>query len=364
MFNLKSTYLNSAYLGPMPIKARDAVVAMAERMTDPAFFLHPEWRGVPDALRVQLGALIGGDPDRISLNSAVSELVSFVADGLDLGEEDEVLLMEGDYPSIVLPWLVRAERSGFQVAFAPLSDFLNPQSLKAHVHCHTRVVANSHVMFNTGIKLPSEEIAALCKQYDLLYLADVSQSLGGMTLSEELVEQADIITGVCYKWLLSPYGSAFGYFSRRALDRIQRPNASWLQNPKSQNSENLLHYSTASLPGARKLDRGQAASFLITAGWKAALEVIQERGLRNIEQHNAALVAQFLESLPAGYTAVAPKDCRSNIVCLQNKSIDAKALRENLERQNIDVSVREGALRISFHLFNTERDLERLLAAI
>ncbi len=363
MFKLNSTYLNSAYLGPMPVKAHEAVTKMADRMLDPAFFLHPQWRGIPDALRGKIAGLLGSEADaeRVSINSAVSELISFVADGMDLGEGDEVLLLEGDYPSMVLPWMVRAERNGFQIRFAPLKDFLEPHELKKHISRKTKLIGNSHVMFNTGIRLPSEQIAELCKDLDLLYLTDVSQSFGGMTLPPSLVQNADIITGVCYKWLLSPYGSAFGYFSERALKLIKRCHASWLQNPKSQNSENLLQYSTESMPGARKFDRGQPASFLITSGWQAALDVIIEKNLRTIESHNAKLVEGFLSLLPKKFEVVAPKDHRSNIICIQQKELNAKELLSKLEKANIDVSVREGALRISFHFFNTEQDAAQLL---
>lgn len=364
MFALKSTYLNTAYLGPMPTKARDNVVKMADRMMDPAFFLHPQWRGIPDQIRVCIAKLFGGDSERVSINASVSELTSFVADGMDLTENDEVLLLEGDYPSMVLPWMVRAERNGFKIKFAPLKDFLEPEKLKKHITANTKYVGNSHVMFNTGIKLPSEKIASMCKNMEVLYLTDVSQSLGGMTLPKELVDNADVITGVCYKWLLGPYGSAFGYFSNRALEKTKRTHASWLQNPKSQNSENLLVYSTESMPGARKFDRGQPASFLITAGWQGALDVIHEKGLASIEKYNASLVEGFLNELPKSFEVVAPKELRSNIICVQNKNLDAKLLRDKLEKANIDVSVREGALRISFHFFNTEKDAERLLANI
>ncbi len=361
MFKLQSTYLNSAYLGPMPVKAHEAVVRMADRMLDPAFFLHPQWRGIPDAIRGALAGLMCGDAERVSINSAVSEVISFVADGMDLKAGDEVLLLEGDYPSMVLPWMVRAERIGFQIRFAPLKDFLEPHRLKKHISSRTKLAGNSHVMFNTGIRLPSEEIAGICKNLDLLYLTDVSQSFGGMTLPASLVRDADILAGVCYKWLLSPYGSAFGYFSDRALERIRRCHASWLQNPKSQNSENLLHYSTESMPGARKFDRGQPASFLITAGWQAALNLLAERGLKNVETHNSRLVDGFLSQLPKKFEVVAPAERRSNIVCIQQQGLNAKELRDKLERANVDVSVREGALRISFHLFNTEKDAEKLL---
>ncbi len=364
MFELKSTYLNTAYLGPMPLMAKANVEKILQRMLDPAFYPHSEWRGVPDKLRVRLAALMGGDSERFSINSSVSEVVSHVADGLDLKSGDEVVLLEGDYPSMVLPWMVRAERNGFEVKFAPLKDFLTPENLKKHFTSKTKLVANSHVMFNTGIKIPSERIAAITKNLDVLYLTDVSQSFGGMTLPQELVSGADIVVGVGYKWLLGPYGTAYGYYSTRALERIKRTHASWIQNPNSQNSENLLHYTTASLPGARKFDRGQPASFLVTHAWIGALDALSEFGLAKIERHNADLVEKFLSGLPKKFEIAAPQHLRSNIICIGQPGLDAKALKEKLEMSNIDVSVREGALRISFHFFNSEKDLERLLAHI
>ncbi len=361
MFNLKSTYLNSAYLGPMPIRAKENVERILQRMLDPAFYPHTEWRGMPDQIRAQLAGLLGGHADQVSINTSVSEVISHVADGLGLTAKDEILLMEGDYPSMVLPWMVRGERNGFKIKFAPQKDFLEPERLEKSISAKTKLVANTHVMFNTGVRLPSEQIAKMCKSRDLLYVTDISQSFGGMTVPRELVEHADVIVGVGYKWLLGPYGTGFGYFSKRALEKIARTHASWLQNPNSQNSENLLNYSTEATPGARKFDRGQPASFLICAAFTGALDLIREVGLEKIEKHNAGLVTHFVSHLPKKYEITAPTEVRSNIICINQKGLDSAALKEKLAKANIDVSVREGSLRMSFHFFNTEQDVDKLL---
>jgi len=364
MFDIQSTYLNAAYLGPMPVKSKQNVEMVAARMLDPAFYPHSEWRGIPDKLREKFAALLGGKPEQVAISTSVSELMSHIADGADLKAGDEVILMEGDYPSVVLPWMVRGERNGFSLKMLPLADFLDPARLKSAITAKTKVVASSHVMFNTGLKLPAVEIAKICREKNILYIADVSQSFGGMTLPKDLVDNAGAIIGVAYKWLMGPYGSAFGYFSPWALESLKRTHASWLQNPNSQNSENLLVYSTKSLPGARKYDRGETASYLIMAALSGSLDTISEIGLKKIEEHNAGLVKHFLENVPKKFEIGSPVENRSNIICINQKGLDTGALKEKLAKENIDVSVREGSLRISFHIFNTKEHVDHLIKCL
>src|SRR5262245_52505619 len=98
MFELKSTYLNSAYLGPMALKAKANVDKITQRLLDPAYLPHSEWRPLPDQMRKKIGALLGGNPELVAISTSVSELMSHIADGSDLKPGEEVLLMEGDYP--------------------------------------------------------------------------------------------------------------------------------------------------------------------------------------------------------------------------------------------------------------------------
>ncbi|MGE0526116.1 MAG: aminotransferase class V-fold PLP-dependent enzyme, partial [Bdellovibrionales bacterium] len=209
--------------------------------------------------------------------------------------------------------------------------------------------------------LPIADLGRICRERQVLFLADTSQSLGGMSLSSDILHNVDILVGVAYKWLLGPYGSAYGCFSKEAMSSLPRTHASWLVSPIAKDTENLLNYTTATLPGARKFDRGQSASFLITAALAGALEIISEVGLREIEQHNAGLVAHFLEHLPKGNTVAGPQDFRSNIVCVRPATKDAKALKALLAQNSIDVSVREGLVRFSFHFFNTREHVEKTL---
>ncbi|MGE4133233.1 MAG: aminotransferase class V-fold PLP-dependent enzyme [Bdellovibrionales bacterium] len=362
-FSLKSAYLNSAYLGPTPKRARKKIQESLERTSDPSYFPYPQWFRISDQLRNQFGDLMGVPGEQVALSTSVSETVSLVANGAGLTEKDEVLLLEGDYPSMVLPWMLMAERKGIQVRRLPLETYLSPKKLLTEISSKTKWVCGSHVMFNTGFRLPWEEISEACAGCDVLTLVDVSQSFGGRPVPESILRHADVITGVGYKWLMGPYGSAFGYFSKRALEAVQHTHASWLVSPNSMSTDDLLRYTTETLAGARKYDRGQSPSFLISAGLEGSLGLLQECGLQNVARHNSELVEYFLANVPSSFRPNTSKELRSNIQCLK-VSGDPQVLKAKLASAGVDVSVRQGSLRVSFHVFNTVEDVDRLLDAL
>jgi selenocysteine lyase/cysteine desulfurase len=317
-----------------------------------------------EEIRADFAGLLNVSADNVAVSTSVSELVGHVVNGMSLRPGDNVIVMEGDYPSIVLPCMLAAENLGIRLIRLPLQKFLDPAQLREDIDERTRLVACSHVMFNTGIRLPIEEIGKVVHEKGAMFLTDVSQSFGGMQIQPTTLEHVDILACVGYKWLLGPYGSAFGYFNDRALKEIRRTHATWTVSVNSANTENLLDYTLETLPGARKFDRGETSSYLICAGLKGALEVIKEKGLEKIETHNQALVHHFIEGLPKNYEVLSPPEFRSNIICVKPLREDVQKLKQALLAQNIQISVREGAVRFSFHFYNTRTEVDDVLKCL
>ena len=105
----------------------------------------------------------------------------------------------------------------------------------------------------------------MCRKKGILFVVDGTQGFGGMKLSAEEIENLDIFICSSYKWLLGPYGHAFGYFRKEAQERVKHQNANWVKSPNSKVVYSLLEYTTETLPGARKYDRGQTSNFLVNA---------------------------------------------------------------------------------------------------
>jgi len=364
MFDLKSIYFNSAYLGPMPLRSRTRIEEALQQALDPAFIQFEERIKILNEVRARFAKLLGAPAENVAVSTSVSELVGHVANGIELHQGDNVVLMDGDYPSMILPWLVVAEIKGFQVRLLPRETFFQPELLESELNDRTRFVACSHVMFNTGLTLPIADLAKVCRKKEILFLADTSQSFGALAISPEIVNNVDILVGVAYKWLLGPYGSAYGYFSARALKEIRRTHASWLVSANSKSTESLLGYTTETKPGACRFDRGQSPAFLVNAGLIGALDVLLDQGLEQIEKHNMALAQYFLENLPASYSPLSQAGNISPIVCVKPQDEDASQVRSRLALEKIDVSLREGYLRTAFHFFNTRQQVDTLLSVL
>lgn len=363
--SLKSLYFNTAYLGPTPLRARALGMAAIERELDPSFYVFEEWKETPERLRAQLGRLLGGEADLISHHTAVSEVIGHLSLGIPFREGDGVAALRDEYPSNVLPWMLNERQRGYRFTLLSRECALDPDRLRRELPAKTRVFCVSHVGYNTGWRLDVEAIGRVTRERGILFVLDVSQSFGAMPLSAAELAAADIVTGVTYKWLLGPYGHAFAYFSPRALDLVERTHASWMASPHAKTASDLLRYTLETLPGARKFDRGEAPNLVPSALLGGALSLFEEIGLEKIGAHNRELVSYFIAGLPtAKYELLTPKDNRAAILALRRRGGESAGLAAALKALGIDASVREGNLRLSFHLFNTKEQVDALVRGL
>ena len=358
--SLSSAFLNAAYMGPLPARTRRRLDEVLQRASDPSFMDY-SWVKLPELAREALAQFIGSEPERFSINASTSDVVSTVVQGLTLGPEDRVMVCRGEYPSDVLPWLLAAERGGAQVEMVDPGKWQLPQSLLTDLGPRTKVCVFSHVCFQSGSIVDATEICRILRQRGIFTIVDVTQSLGGMPLPEGLLDEVDVITCSTYKWLLAPYGLAFGWWSKRACEVVRHSHAGWLTMPHM--PYDLTKYTTATFSGARRFDRGQAPAPLQINGLLASLSLLSEVGLDDVWKWNQSLRQQFEEEIPRGRMEILSQGRDSNILCVRVDGVDASKVQEQLRAQNVDVSVREGNLRISFHVFNTTDDVEKLVKA-
>jgi len=363
-FDLRSTYLNTSYMGPMPNHARKMVETALDQAADPAALDFESRKQYLVEVRSRLANLLGVNTNSVAISTSVSELIGHIANGLPLTVGDDVIVMEGDYPSMVLPWMVAAENRGFELRRLPREVFQHPEKLKREIKSRTRFVGCSHVMFNTGLQLPIAELGRVCRQTGALFFADTSQSFGGMRITPDMIANVDGLIGVAYKWLLGPYGSAYGYFSDRALESIRRTHASWLVSANSQSTEFLLDYTTKTIPGACRFDRGESPTYLINAALSGALSVLQQVGLASIESHNLSLAREFMESLPKGFDHLSDREYLTPIICVKPRAESAAQCKQRLAEAHVDVSLREGYLRFAFHFFNSSSQVQAVVGIL
>lgn len=362
--HIDNLYFNSAYFGPSPYRAKQKVANALFKELDPSFFDYLSWFGVSDRIRRAIGNLISVDYQDIAFTTSTSDTNNIVANGFPFKDGDVVCTLDKEYPSNTIPYMLAEKNRGIKLQLLDPMDY-NVDAISNKIDPKTKVFVISHVAFNTGRKIDISAIGKFLRERDILFIVDCTQSLGGIYISPEEMEYIDILACSLYKWMLGPYGSAFAYFSKNAQEKIQHKSLNWLNTDNSKNLTDLLNYNINPLPGARKYDRGQTPNMLAMSCIEAGLEVIKELGLQNIEAHNARLRNFFIENFPKNkYDLVTPPGEPGNIICVKGKGIDTTELELELKSRQIDVSNREGNLRLSFHLFNSLEQVETLVEAM
>ena len=365
--HLKSIYFNSAYFGPSPIRSKTTILAAMERELDPSFYAYEDWMSISEKLRIKFATLINTSADCITHSTSSSDVVNIVANGFIFEKGDRVAAINKDYPSNILPWMLAERHNKFVFDKLDLGEVLIPTAewLEQNLKPQTRIFNMSYVAFDTGKKIDLLSIGKFLKSKNIFFVLDATQALGGLEITPLELSYIDVLTVSSYKWMLGPYGHAFAYFSQSAQDQIYHLNANWILSPNSKQVYNLLDYTTETLPGARQYDRGQAANLLCSGCLEGSLSFLLEVGLANIEKHNLSVRNYFLANYPKKkYNLVTPLSNMGNIVCLKSVSGDSLALEAELKKRNVDVSVRQGNIRLSFHIFNTTQQVDELIKAL
>jgi selenocysteine lyase/cysteine desulfurase len=361
-------YLNLAGQSPMPKVAHRAVQTAIEwkkfphRIADSAYF------EIPNRIRASIAQLIGGKPEEVALTSGASTGMSAVAYGLTWKPGDEVLTGKGEFPLQYATWKPMEAREGIVMkVVAPRERFITADDFLAAMTPKTRMVSISLVRFDNGVLLDAARIAAACHAQGALLLLDVSQCCGGIPLDVTKLG-ADFLVCAGYKWLLSPYGTGFFWAKNEHTEKMRPGPFYWAAAEGAENFNSLALENPKPARGARRWDIPETSNYFNFAAMDASLQFVLQVGPETVEAHNRKLIDFLFERLPKDRCVPAsPLDSarRGPYGCFTARSPEKTVeLYQKLVNEKIITSLREGNIRVSPHLYNTERDIDRLIAAI
>lgn len=265
----------------------------------------------------------------------VSSLVALVA--ASLPARARVLAPEGEFTSVIFPFMARGD---LRVTFAPLA------ALADAVTPDTTLVAFSAVQSADGAVADRAAIGAATAAAGARTLVDVTQAASWQPIA---AQDADYLVCGTYKWLLSPRGTAFLAGSPERLEELPALHAGWYagDDPWASIYGAPLRLAT----DARRLDLSPA--WLCWAGTAPALEFVERLGVEAVGAHDVALAARVR-------AAAGVPENGSAIVSLP---LDDAAC-ERLRSAGARFSVRDGRARLSFHVYNDDRDVDLVLGAL
>lgn len=366
-FDENRTWLNCASEGPMPKTALGALAEAGEWKRKPYLLTHKRFRDVPERLKTALAALISAEAQDIILGNSATYGIHLLANGLPLAAGDEVLVMQNDFPTDILPWL-GLQKKGVVIKQIPSAGpVVSPEELEAAVTARTRVICLSHVHTFSGHILDVQEVAALCRKHGIRFILNLSQSAGNREVSVGDLG-ADAVTCAAFKWLCGPYGTGFCWIKPEVRVLLEYNQNYWINTMTDDElkSDGRLELSTDK--SARRWDVFGTANFFNFYPLSVSVEYLLSVGIEKVKAHNDRLQDLFLAGLDRdAWDLVSPEDRggRSALICFSHKQAgrNEEIFRE-LVRQGIYPALWKGILRISPHIFNTDEDIRRLLEAL
>ena len=328
----ETLYLNTASYGLPPTPAWDALQAVLADWRGG----RTSWEGWGDATesaRASFARLVGVPAGWVAIGANTSSMVGLMAAALPDGAR--VVSAEPEFTSLLWPFL--AQDLDVQcVALADVADAVDD---------NTDVVALSVVQSSTGELLDLDAVIEAAAAHDARVVVDATQACGWLPIDATRV---DLLACSAYKWLCSPRGTAFMSVRPELLDELTPLAAGWYAGDDPHASYYGPPLRLAS--DARRFDVSPA--WFPWIGTAPALELLLEIGIDAIHEHNLRLANRFRAGLdlPPGDSAIV--------------SAALPEAEERLRGSRVMAAARAGLLRTSWHVYNTDEDVDELLALL
>jgi len=364
---LGTGYLNAGTNGPLPTVAREALEDAFRRELDVGRIVPGIYEGNFKRNRevaATAAGMFGADPEEIALSHSSSEGLSAVLMGFRWRPGDEIVTTRLEHPGLLNPLALLAHRFGVVTRLADIGcgegDVVG--AIAAAIGPRTRMIALSHLMWSTGAVVPLREIADLARERHLFVLVDGAQSAGQIPIDlHALGVDAYAMPG--QKWLCGPEGTGFLFVRRDRFADV---------------APTFLRYGSFD-PTGYVLPNPTAARFEIGEFFGPAIEA-QHAALRWLRDEVGpewayARIADLGRRCHAGLSAIpnltvlTPVDRMAGLVnvslsAMRPQELAAELFARNLTIRYVDVPPCPVTARIATGWWNTEEEVDRLVAAI
>jgi cysteine desulfurase/selenocysteine lyase len=348
-------YLNTAAAGPLSRRVMEAATGYYQQMMDDGDVHWDEWLARREIVRKQIAEFINAEPDEIGLTTNTSSGMNVIVDALE--GRGEVVSCDLEFPVTTLPWMNR--RMPVHLV-KNVEGEIQLDDIRKLMTDRTEIISLSHVQFSNGFRIDLEELGKYKDDHALV--VNASQSAGVFEVDVKRM-RIDALCATGHKWMLSGYGSGFVYLSRELQTRSKPRAIGWLSvvDPYADHNDEIRLRHDA----AARAELG-CPHFAGMFALGASVELMQEIGIRNIEERALSLNRYLTEKLSeSGWRVLSPLRSEASrsgetLVAVENP---ARVVAELAVRRVI-VTEKPQGIRVATDFFNDESDIERLIQAL
>ena len=363
------TWLNSAFIHPVPVAAATAVRSYLETRT----FREPRRRSgdsLATEVKGEFAALINATPTEISLVQSTSAAENLVVSGLGIPSGREAVVTDALHFDGSLVLYGELARRGVDVSIIRPRDWrIDLADIEHAVRRDTRLVAISLVSWYNGFQHDLKAVCDIAHAKGAHVYADIIQAAGNTPIDVKATG-VDFCACSSFKWLMGDFGLGFLYVREELLDRVvQRTQVGYQQ------ADVTSHYLPSDPPADTPVtwtfhpdaggyfEVGTYAQAVVNA-LSVSLPYLRRLGVEKIQAYRRPMLERLHDEMPRlGFTAITPRETPSALIAFTMPGAERR-FAGRLSAAKVSVSLSGDRMRISPSIFNDQRDIERLLDAL
>ena len=349
-------YLNTAACGLISKKTAQAQRDHFQQFLNKGGNAYMEWISMVQDTREKAAHLINVSTEDLlfvhNYTAAMNQVAAMWKDKFK-----DILLLKGDYPSVILPWEVNAYHCHYFEADD--NDVISLEVLEDKLkHIKPSILAISHVQFSSGFKIDIRAVSDLCKKYGTYLLLDATQSFGAYAIDIP-AQGIDVFVSSVYKWTTAGFGLGICYINPELFEDSHpylAGNNAVGQAIMSQSDSDITKKKAAFETGHTNFPAMCALNTALTELSEIGIDKIGAR-IDELVDYLLSSLSDFISNAPIFFF---PKENRSGIFSLDVKEEFVSRLIE----QDIISSYRNKGLRVSVHFYNDHQDIKTFSSAL
>ena len=200
------------------------------------------------------------------------------------------------------------------------------------------------------------------KEVGAKLILDGTQSIGAMPFNvEEIKPDALVCSG--YKWLMGPYGIGLAYYGPN-FDEGLPVEESWVNRKDSHEFSQLLNYKDEYGELAKRYNVGQQSNFINIPMLNQGIKQLNSWGTENIQNYCKEITEDGLKIIDKTKVWYEESAFRSWHLFGLIPKTNLKKILKKIREKNIYISLRGETIRVSPHVYNNKKDLEKLFKII
>ena len=354
-------HFNTSSIGPSPRIVQETTIASIKYINKYGIEDHK----VVEKTRAKLAKFMNANPEELAITRNATEGMNVVARSLKLQQGDEVIITSEEHIGGSAPWMALQNEIGIKVKVV---DILGKEEkilklIKSAISNRTKVISISHITCTTGTVLPVKKIIEFCKKNQIQSVIDGTQALGQISLNLKSL-QPNFFIASCHKWFFGPKGTGILYMNQDFLNNTPPLFAGAYTDIKFDLKKGIYEY----IKHASRYEYGTINAPII-AGLGAAVEFMNNIGIKNVEDRGKYLASRFYEKISQhrDISILTPfhLDAHASIVTFRIKQKNGSNICKEL-RKTANIILRSvtennmNAIRASFAIYTNEKEVDEL----